>query len=58
MITALIVTSAVCLAFAGTRHYGVLGIALLTCFYPLSSLALLILGGVFVCCIRSYLRRK
>ena len=56
-VVALLVASAFCLTFAGTRKFGVAGIALVICVYPLLSLALLVLGGAAVLLIRYKLRR-
>lgn len=47
MITsALVVATLLCFALPSTRGIGVMGVALLLYFFPLTTLALLVLGGV------------
>ena len=43
---AIIVTTALSLAFAGTRSFGVVGIAVLLLLHPVLTSALLLLAGV------------
>ncbi|MEW6119224.1 MAG: hypothetical protein AB1593_03950 [Pseudomonadota bacterium] len=45
-VLALVVTTAICLAFSSTRGFGVLGVFLLFNLYPVLSTLLLAIGGV------------
>ena len=43
---ALAITTAICLLFATTRLFGVIGLFLLTALYPVASSIVLVIGGI------------
>jgi len=52
------VITALCLAFAATRKYGVVGTGLLLYFQPILTIGVLLLAGIAYFYIRKHNRRK
>ncbi|BBJ23086.1 hypothetical protein [Candidatus Nitrotoga sp. AM1P] len=48
IITALVVATLLCFVMPATRGFGVIGIAILLYFFPLTTMTLLVVGAVFV----------